>query len=118
MILVAACVAGVPTPALACQDMTDEGVRMYQDAEVRGVVTVTGPTSAFLIPDSVRRGVRRERYEITWTLRPTGGPPQWLELCNEWAPTEPMVRGTFHLQRKTRRGPVYIVLAAETDQSQ
>jgi hypothetical protein len=119
MVVVAVCLAAFSTPAFACQDLTPEGVRLYQDVEVRGVVTVTGANTAVLIPEQVRHGVHRKRYEITWEPRQDAdGLPVFQMICNEWVPTDPQVRGTFHLQRKHRRGPVYVVLRAQTDDPQ
>ena len=117
MIIAAMSLTAVSAPALACQTMTAAGVRHYQDAEVRGVVTVTGANSAVLIPEQVRHGVRHERYEITWEPREKDEQPVSLLICNEWVPTSPHVRGTFHLRQKSRGGP-YVVLAAEADEPQ
>jgi hypothetical protein len=117
IIIAAMSLAAVSSPALACQTMTAEGVRHYQDAEVRGVVTVTGANSAVLMPEQVRHGVSRDRYEITWEPREKDGQPVFLLICNEWIPTSAQVRGTFHLRQKSRGGP-YTVLAAETDEPQ
>lgn len=116
LVLGGLCLAGIATPAMACQTMTPEGVKREQHAEVRGVVTVTGPGRAVLVPELVRFGAHRKSYEITWTPPEENGLSDFMIRCNEWFPKAPRVRGIFHLKRRAPgRGP-FVVLAAKVDE--